>query len=46
MLDPRKDIKSKTFWNNIKARKQDTMNIGILKADNKTAEKLNEKTDK
>ena len=38
LLDPEEDTTSKNFWKYIKARKQDTMGIGTLKANGKIAE--------
>lgn len=42
-LDPEKVTTSKTFWKYIKSRKQDTMSIGTLKAEDKLAETPNDK---
>lgn len=43
MLDPETDTASKSFWKYIKSRKQDTMNIGTLRASGRVADTPGEK---
>ena len=43
LLDPEQDTTSKNFWKYIKARKQDSMNIGTLKSEGTIAESAESK---